>query len=181
MGDVTINMRPVVRRAVLADYPEVMKMAHLLHEENGLFEMSKRKMDWLLMRTLAPESIPEGDIGLRGYMGVIGPVGGPLEGLILLTIGAFWYSEQVVLEEYANFVHPAYRKSNHAKTLLRYAQHLSDKIGIPLLIGVLSSKQTEAKVRLYRRHFNEVGSFFLYGVRSGPFAQRPPKEEKNVA
>lgn len=163
-----VTQFPIVRRAVAADYPEVMRLAGLVWDENGLFKMSKRKMDWLLTRVLDPDSIPQGDMGVRGFMGVIGPPGGRLEALILLTLGSYWYTDEVVLEEYATFVDPDHRKSNHAKTLIKYAQHLSDQIGIPLLIGVLSNERTEAKVRLYRRLLGrEAGAFFLYGRHTG--------------
>ncbi len=171
-----VTQFPIVRRATMADYPAIMAMAELVHEENGLFKMSPRKMDWLFRRILDPDSIPVGDFGVRGFIGVIGgPPGGRLEALIVITLGSYWYTDEVVLEEYATFVHPDFRKSNHAKTLLKYAQHLSDEIGIPLLIGVLSNERTEAKVRLYRRHFTEAGSFFLYNARTGRQAQ-----EQNV-
>ena len=39
---------------------------------------------------------------------------------------------------------------------------------IPLLIGVLSNKRTEGKIRLYERQLGKPsGAFFLYGARTG--------------
>jgi hypothetical protein len=41
-------------------------------------------------------------------------------------------------------------------------------MGMPLLIGVLSNSRTEAKIRLYKRHFGEpAGAYFLYNARTG--------------
>ena len=153
----------IVRRAGKEDYEGVWELFRLLHAENGIFTISERKLNWVLERILNPESISEGDVGLRGFMGVIGPVG-RLEGFILMVLSSFWYSDDIYFEEYANFVHPDHRRSNHAKTLLGYSRNLSDQVGIPLVIGILSNVRTAAKVRLYRRQLPEAGSFFLYNA-----------------
>lgn len=154
----------IVRKATPADRSGVWELFRLLHEENGIFNLSEHKLNWLLDRILSPESIPEGDMGTRGFMGVIGPVGA-LEGFILMVLGSFWYSDDIILEEYANFVHPNHRKSNHAKVLLSYSRHLADKVDVPLVIGIISNIRTAAKVRLYRRQLPEAGSFFLYNSK----------------
>lgn len=157
-----MNTPSIVRRAVAADYDGVWELFRLLHAENALLSMSKPKIDWMLDRIFRADQLPQNDLGLRGYMGVIGPLGGQLEGFILLTISSFWYSDDIILEEYANFVHPDYRKSNHAKTLVSYAKYLADRISVPLLIGIISNTRTAAKVRLYRRQLPEAGAFFVY-------------------
>lgn len=154
----------IVRKATPADRSGVWELFRLLHEENGIFNLSEHKLNWLLDRILSPESIPEGDTGTRGFMGVIGPVGA-LEGFILMVLGSFWYSDDIILEEYANFVHPHHRKSNHAKVLLSYSRHLADSVDVPLVIGIISNIRTAAKVRLYRRQLPEAGSFFLYNSK----------------
>lgn len=155
-----------VRLATHEDYAEIWQMFRLLHKENGVFSMSEPKLDWILQRVLLPHLIPQNDTGLRGYMGVIGPVGA-LEGFILLIIGTYWYTDELHLEELATFVHPNHRRTKHAKALLNYSKRMSDAINIPLLIGIVSNKRTESKVRLYRKHFPEAGSFFLYNAETG--------------
>ena len=157
------NCPSVVRKALPADYDSIWQLLELLHKENGIFNLSKGKVDWLLNRILYPEKIAENDMGQRGYMGVIGQEGGHLEGLLLLTIGCPWYSEDIYFEELANFVHPDHRKSDHAKTLIAYSKYIADKVGLSLVIGVLSNTRTAAKVRLYRRQLPEAGAFFVYG------------------
>ena len=151
----------IVRKAVPEDRDSIWDLFRLLHEENGVFNLSEHKINYLLDRILLPEKISEGDNGVRGFMGVIGPVG-KLEGLLVMVLGSFWYSDDIIFEEYANFVHPDHRKSNHAKALLAYSRHMSDNVKIPLVIGIISNLRTAAKVRLYRRQLPECGSFFLY-------------------
>lgn len=151
----------LVRKAIPADRDSIWDLFRLLHKENGVFQLSEHKINYLLDRILHPEKIPEGDSGVRGFMGVIGPPGA-LEGLLVMVLGSFWYSDDIIFEEYANFVHPGHRKSNHAKALLAYSRHMADNVNIPLVIGIISNIRTEAKVRLYRRQLPEAGSFFLY-------------------
>jgi GNAT superfamily N-acetyltransferase len=140
----------IVRKAVPADRDSIWDLFRLLHEENGVFQLSDQKIDTLLDRILHPEKIPEWDTGARGFMGVIGPIGA-LEGLLVMVLGSFWYSDDIIFEEYANFVHPDHRRSNHAKALLAYSRHMADNVKIPLVIGIISNLRTAAKVRLYRR------------------------------
>ncbi len=159
------------------DIESIWTLFHLMHHETGAFKISYPKVQWLLNRILHPEKIPDGDTGLRGYMGVIGPVGN-IEAFTLMILGSYWYSEQWTLEELSNFVHPDHRKgTHHADTLLKYDKMLSDKLKIPLIIGVISNKRTEAKVRLYKRHFPMAGAFFIHNMRFGEELY----EEKQVA
>ena len=157
-----MSTESVVRKAVPADLKAIWELMNLAYGEVGMFHRCDAKVDWILDRVLNPERIPPEDLGFRGYMGVIGPVGGPLEGFILLSIGCYWYSDQYHLEEYINFVHPEHRRSDHAVTLLGYAKNLAEQIGIPLVIGVLSNKRTESKVRLYRKKLPLAGAFFVH-------------------
>lgn len=151
----------VVRPAVVEDRREVWRLFRLLHSENGLFPICDKKVDYYIDRCLHPEEISRGDLGPRGFIGVIGPVGA-LEGVIMMTVGTHWYSEEWSLDEHLNFVDPAHRSSNHAKALINFAKHSADKIGIRLVIGVLSTKRTAAKVRLYERLMTPAGAFFLH-------------------
>lgn len=161
-----MSSNSIVRPAHPDDYEQIWELFRLLHKENGVFPMSEAKLNWILQRVLLPHLIPQGDTGLRGYMGVIGEPGA-LEAFILMIIGSYWYSDALHLEELATFVHPNHRRSRHAHALLNYSKRMSDAINIPLLIGIVSNQRTEAKVRLYRKHFTETGSFFLYNAKTG--------------
>lgn len=108
-------------------------------------------------------------------IGVIG-TSDNIEGAIYLLIGEFWYSTDKHLEEFFNFVRPEHRKSKHAQGLIAFAKELSDD-SLPLLIGVISTERTAAKVRLYRRQLGEpIGAFFFYNNRyaHGPAATDAP-------
>lgn len=157
----------VVRPAQSGDYEQIWGLLRLLHKENGIFPISEEKINWILSRTLRADLIPPSDTGLRGYIGVIGEPDGVLEGMIIMVIGSYWYSDSLHLEELCTFVHPNHRRSRHAHALLNYSKHMSDAIGIPLVIGIVSNKRTEAKIRLYRKYLPETGSFFLYNAGFG--------------
>ena len=156
----------IVRAAVAEDSTEIWRLFRLLHAENGMLRMSEAKVQHYIDRWLHPEDISQKDDGPRGLIGVIGPVG-KLEGAIGLMFGSPWYSDVITLDEYLNFVDPAHRNSNHAKALISYAKHMVDNLrptypDCRLTIGVLSTKRTVAKVRLYERQLQPMGAFFTH-------------------
>lgn len=151
----------VVRPARPDDRAEIWRLLRMLWSENAMFPISDCKVDFYLDRLLHPERIKPDDMGPRGFIGVIGQPA-LLEGCIMLTVGSTWYSEELNLDEHFNFVDPEHRASNHAKALIDFAKHCSDQIGIRLVIGVLSTKRTAAKVRLYERRLTPAGAFFIY-------------------
>lgn len=142
-----------VRKAAPSDEPELMVMCRKLHEENGIFSFSERKVRDCLQSAW------------NGRGGIIGVIGAPgkIEGSICLTIGDYFYTDEFNLSELWNFVLPEYRKSTNAKELIRFAVRCSDEIGIPLIIGVISNERTVAKVGLYRRLLGDpAGGFFVH-------------------
>jgi hypothetical protein len=108
----------------------------------------------------------------HGIVGVIGDIGKPLEAGILLRIEPMWYSDddKMHLVERTVFVHPDFRsaKGGRAAKLCEFAKNTSDRLNMPLMIGVLSTQKTEAKVRLYRRKFGEPsGAYWIYNGATG--------------
>jgi len=100
-------------------------------------------------------------------VGCIGPAGRP-EAVICLTIGQFWYSDQPHLEELFVYVVPEYRQSKRAFALLDYAKRCARRLGVPLLVGILSQRRTEGKVRLYSRQLGKpAGAYWIYNGRTG--------------
>ncbi len=160
------NAPSEVRVAGPEDYDEVWRLMLQGHKENGLFKFDYHKVDWLVRRILMPKMIPAGDTGLRGVVGVIGPVGA-LQGLVILTIGTFWYSNVLHAEEYMLYVDHDYRRSHHAEVLVKWMKDQCDKSGLSLITGIISNIRTEAKCRLYRRMVPKVGEFFMYMPKSG--------------
>jgi GNAT superfamily N-acetyltransferase len=149
-----------VRVAGPEDFDGIMALATLLNKENSVFPMNEEKV----REAVIPVLFRDG-----GIMGVIGTPD-KIEGLVFLRIVTQWYSDGAFLEEMAVYVHPDYRsaKGGRARKLVEFAKKVSEELKMPLMIGVLSNSQTDAKVRLYERQLGTpAGSFFLYGVKTG--------------
>jgi hypothetical protein len=150
-----------IRIATPDDLDEIMQLALSASEENGFVNPNPVKM----LAEIWPALHQQG-----GLLGAIGKPGGMIEGVILLRVGAMWYSDNKVLEEKAVFIHPEYRsaKGGRARKLCDFGKKVADGLGIPLIIGVLSNHRTEAKTRMYTRIFGAPsGAFFLYGANTG--------------
>jgi len=160
----------IVRVANKDDVHDVMALTMSCHVENGFVNADPIK----ILQELWPALIGEG-----GVVGIIGGRGKPLEGCVVLRTGKMSYSNEDVLEEKFLFVHPEYRsaKGCRARLLAEFTKRIADGLGIPLIIGVISSHRTEAKVRLYKRLFGEpAGVFFLYGAKTGLNMNHPEVE-----
>jgi hypothetical protein len=146
------------------DVHDVMALALMACEENGFVNPNPQK----LLQDIWPAVNRD-----HGLVAVIRGENG-LEGALLLRIGTMWYSDDQVIEEKAIFIHPEYRnaKGGRARRLSEYAKKVSDELGIPLVIGVLSNERTAAKVRMYERQFGKPsGAYWIYGARTGQHAK----------
>lgn|SRR5262245_22897374 len=149
---------PLVRAATPDDYPKIMEMCRELYGENGALTV-----DWPTVELV----IMNGINGNNAVIGVIGPPGN-IEGMIYLQIGVMWYSQENILEELFSYVAEPFRKSKNSEALIAFARACSDRFKTPLLIGIISNKRTEAKVRLYKKQFGKIsGAYFLYGAKTG--------------
>lgn len=145
-------MTASVRLAVPADEDKIVSMISLLHDENGLFPLSERRVREYMGRFFRKEG---------ALIGVIGESGDPVAS-IYLGIEQPYYSETWYLNEAWNFVHPDHRRSDYAKCLLGWAKDVSSRMGLPLMIGIVSNHRTEAKVRLYEKQLEKAGAFFVW-------------------
>ena len=161
-----MTSQSIVRVAEPDEYESVWQLMTLAYKENAVFPLDEPKARWHLRRAVCPHEISPTDTGLRGVVGVIGKKGG-LEGLCFLTIGSFWYSSALHLEEFLLFVHADHRKSDHAKTLIAWMKQQTEETGLPLMTGVFSLKRTEAKCRLYQRMLPKLGEFYFYKPNGG--------------
>jgi len=153
-----------VRVGTPEDLEGCMDLFIQANEENGIDEMDVQKLLGIVWPSLHQDG---------GLVGVIGEPGMPPEGVVLLRIEQLWYSNAPVIAEKLVFVHQDFRsaKGGRAKKLCEFSKRVSDEMGIPLIIGVVSTDRTKGKVRLYERVFGEpAGAFFLYGAKTG--AQR---------
>lgn len=152
-----------VRLGVPDDVHEAMKLALMACEENSLSRADPTKLLNHLWAALNQD---------HGICGVIGEPGQPLEGIVLLRVGALWYApeDDNILEEKAIFIHPDFRsaKGGRAARLCEFSKWLSDELHMPLSIGVLSSARTAAKTRMYQRYFGEpMGAYWVYNGATG--------------
>lgn len=150
-----------VRVAGPQDLQALMGLALASCEENGFVNPNSNKLASEIWSALHLD---------HGVVGIIGGLNGPAEGAVLLRIGAMWYSDQMVVEEKAIFIHPDFRdaKGERAKKLCRFSKSVADSLNIPLMIGVLSNERTKAKVRFYEKEFGKAsGAYFLYGAKTG--------------
>ena len=155
---VAANHLPRVRLATEADIEQILDMGHALHKENGLM-----RLDDQLIQEIT-ESVILND---EGVFGVIGDVG-HLEGMILLQLRKYWYSQDCHIEELLNYVKPRYRKSRNAIALIEFAKSQAQRLGVPLLIGILSNKSTEQKMKLYQRRLGPPsGGYWIFNGNTG--------------
>jgi hypothetical protein len=152
-----------VRLARPEDDKPVYELLRRLHAENALGSLAPAKVMAMVRR------------GTRGEGGVIGIISGEsgIEASIGLVMGQWWYSDDWHLEEMWNFVHPDHRRSTHAKKLVEFAKWTSDRLGVPLLLGILTRHRLLPKMRLLQRQVPQVGALFLHNAdMSDSFAQR---------
>jgi len=138
-----------------------MDMAIAAAKENGLLNASQL----LLAKAVWPALSND-----HGLVGCIGKPGGEIEGMVVLTIGTLFYSDEPCVEEKVLFVRPEYRnaKGGRARKLCEFSKSVAERLCLPLIIGVFSSIATKQKIELYRREFGEPsGVYFLYNSRTG--------------
>ena len=145
-----------VRRAKPSDREEILAICEKNWSENGQFPLSMKKVEAMVDRAFS------------GGGAVIGLVGdNRIEGLIIMVIGQHWYTDAWTLEEVMNYVLPEYRRSTHAKDMIKFGMRAADELGIPLVIGVVSNERTKAKIELYKRQLGEPsGGYFIYPQKS---------------
>lgn len=153
-----------IRVANAADEEDLVQLCAALHAEIGLFGIDFGKV----RATLREAYIPPVEVR-RAIVGVIGGQGEPVQGAIYLSFNQEWYSPDFFCTEMFNFVYPEFRAHTHnSHDLIAWAKTVSDGFGLPLLIGVLSTDRTEAKVRHYRKQFGPPrGAWFGYGFPEG--------------
>ncbi len=141
-----------VRIALQEDESRIFEILCLAEKENAMFPMDKDKVLGFIKRATEKQG------------GIIGVIDGEtrVEATIGLVIEQSWYTSEWSLGERWNFVHPACRNTDHVHKLIEFSKHCSDIMGLTLDIGILSNIRTEAKIRLYKRHYDYMGAFFTH-------------------
>ena len=150
-----------VRVGTPEDLEGCMELFIRANEENGIDEIAPEKLFNIVWPSLHQDG---------GVIGVIGPVGEKPEGVVLLRIESLWYSDAPVIAEKLVFVHSDYRsaKGGRARKLCEFSKKVSDEMGMPLIIGIVSNDRTKGKVRMYERLLGPAaGAYFLYNGKIG--------------
>lgn len=148
---------PDVRIAQADDEPELIRLAELASEEDGQGSFDLDKVRHVF--------------GLHFYKngGIIGVIGNPgerLKAYVLMAITQPWYSIDGQVQELSLFVDLDHRKSDFAKQLMIFSKKTSEALNLNLSIGVIANEKTEAKFRLYKRQFPQMGAFFRYNPQA---------------
>jgi hypothetical protein len=144
---------PAVRLAAPEDEESVMEMCKALHEENGLFSLNENKIRGYIRQSHARKG---------AFVGVIGPKG-HIEASTCLLITDAYYTDDWHLTELWNHVGKSYRHTRNAEALIEFGKACSDKMGIPLVTGIITNNRVAGKVRLYRQQLGyPAGAFFVY-------------------
>ena len=150
-------MTDTVRLATLADEDNIMQLLGIMHAESGMMPLDEMRAREMFQRAFYKKG---------ATIGVIGEVG-DIKAMICLLISQFWYTDRFHLEEIFNFIRPDQRdaKSNYAVKMIQFAKRCSKEAKLPLVIGVLTNKRVEGKVRLYRRNLGyPAGAVFVYNT-----------------
>jgi hypothetical protein len=141
----------------MSDADGVMKCLRVMHEENGLFALAEDRV-LELIRLAVDDRAP---LTKRPIIGVIGPPG-DIEATICLMLTQLYYTDEFHLSDMWNFIRPDCRKKMYINALLQFAKDCSDKVGVPLMSGVISNKRTEPKSASIRNISPCSGAFFVY-------------------
>jgi GNAT superfamily N-acetyltransferase len=90
---------------------------------------------------------------------------GKFVGSIGLNVTTPWYSDGKYLTDGWFYVLPEHRNSGVGKMLIDRAKEFAEDSGLPMIIGVFNSEETEAKFDIMRRMgMKVVGGLFAAGV-----------------
>lgn len=140
--------------ATPADLDELFSVLMENYRENGIYSMNPQKVAaWAAM-------------GCHRDKGAIGLIKGPdgIEATCGVVLGSMWYSDDIYVEEVWNYVRPDHRQKPHSKHLIMFAKWFAENLGVPLLMGIVTTSRLAAKERLYERELPKVGALFLHGL-----------------
>jgi N-acetylglutamate synthase-like GNAT family acetyltransferase len=144
---------PRIRFASAKDVPTIMALLRVMHAEIGMASLNEAKVAKKIR-----------DVLERGVICLALADGRPV-GTCALEFSQMWYSDDVHLAETWFFVHPDYRQSRNAARLMRFANEIGRQMQLPVLMGVVTTKETERKMHFFDRYMTKVGYLFIGGHR----------------
>lgn len=154
-----------IRTGTPADIDAMMKLAMDACEDNGLTEAAPEK---ILQEIWSALNL------VMGMVAIIGEPGEEIEAAALIRLEPMWYSHKMTIVERAIFVNSKYRsaKGGRAAKLCQFVKKMQEDMGLPAVIGILSTNRTEAKRKLYERSFGPpAGHYWILGAKTGEWAQ----------
>jgi GNAT superfamily N-acetyltransferase len=134
-----------LRGGTIADLPRVLDLLVMLHTETPHARLSLSRLE-----EGALECLQSGIVILSTTLA------GEVVGTLGLCIETPWFSEEEWLCDRWMFVHPAHRRTPHARTLLDAAKRLAEEQGYRLQMAVTGyGPRTAGKVRLFSRVLGE--------------------------
>lgn len=138
------------RRATSDDIPAVLALLHLMHREAPHGALSEARV-----RDAVDACMGSGAV-------ILSCTAGEPVGTLGLHLRQPWWSEDWEVADTWLFVHPAHRRAPHARLLLGIAKDFARGMGLPLVMGVFSTKRTAPKLRLFERILGApAGGIFL--------------------
>ena len=154
-----------VRFATPADVDALMYLGQMAAAENGIGGVDIEKLLGVVWRGVTHNGAIAGLIE--------GPAGQP-EGVTLMLVEEQGHSRDKVLVEQTVYVHPDFRsaRGGRAAKLLEFNISVAKRMGLPLLIGILSNDRTAAKIRLYERMLGKpAGAYWLFAPNADKYSE----------
>lgn len=154
-----------VRFAGPQDEQNALRLMRIAYAEQPIFSLNEEKM----LKIIRYCTRPDLDKGKFGGLAVIDGPDGMLEGYLLMLVSQHWFSDDWHIDEISNFVDPAIRskRPGHAKNLISFAKWFAEQMNMPLIMGILSTKRLEAKIKLYGRQLTPAGAVFVHNTGHG--------------
>lgn len=91
-------------------------------------------------------------------------LGGRIVGCMGIELRRWFWSEQWTLAEVWTYVMPAARRSSAALRMLKEANAIAERYGVPFIFGVFTPVDTNRKKRLFSRFGREFGATYVGGA-----------------
>jgi hypothetical protein len=153
-------MTSEVRIGTKEDVHEIVKLAVMIHDEIGVYDMSPQKALMEIYPALCQD---------HGIVGVVENDEKEIVGAVLIKMVTPFYSDNTVLEERSLFIRSDYRTSGAglARKLCEFCKKVADEFQMPLRVSVENDIRTKGKIRLFERQFGEpIGAVFMYKPKS---------------
>lgn len=154
------EMPKTVRFAAASDEDEIMRLMHAAFKEQPIFPLNEKKMRETIRACTLDDLVKR-----KGMVAVVGEPGA-LEGYLIAIFIPYWYTNEYHLEELSNFVHPDHRFAwkGHARSLIEFTKWFAEFCGVPLVMGIFSTKRLDGKIRLYERQVKKCGAVFVHNT-----------------